>query len=447
MRKIHFIAIGGSAMHNLAIALHKKGFEVSGSDDEVFEPSYSNLSYYGLLPDTMGWHPDKISPDLDAIILGMHARPDNPELLRAKELGLPVFSYPEYLYQQTKNKKRVVIAGSHGKTTITSMLLHVLKTLGQKIDFMVGARIKGFDTMVELSEDAEVAIFEGDEYLSSPIDSRPKFLWYKPHIALITGIAWDHINVFPTGKVYNHQFKLFVESILPGGTLVYYRDDEILKNLASQLPEVEAIPYQALPAQSANGKTIVQSGGQVYELKVFGRHNLQNIAGALEVAKKLNVSETEFFGAMTSFEGADRRLQVIKESPLSAVFYDFAHAPSKVAATVEAVKEQFPERKLIAVLELHTFSSLNHAFLPEYKNTLSNADEAVVFFSPEVVAHKRLPEISVADVETAFNHPGLKVFTDPEGFRNYLQHIQLKHANLLLMSSGNLAGIDVHALV
>lgn len=444
--RVHFIAIGGSAMHNLAIALHKKGFHVTGSDDEVFEPSKSRLKNYGLLPLKEGWFPENISEKLDAIILGMHARPDNPELLRAKELNLKVYSYPEYLYQQTKDKKRVVIAGSHGKTTITSMLLHVLKTLDRKFDFMVGAQIKGFDTMVELSDDSDIAIFEGDEYLSSPIDRRPKFLWYKPHVALVTGVAWDHINVFPTEEDYNHQFDLFARTIEPGGSFIYYQKDAVLQKIASENRSLKISPYDEVETVFRDGKTFVEYAGRESELKVFGHHNFQNLAGALLVAREIGIADNDFWDAMQSFEGAARRLQKLAEDKDSAVFYDFAHAPSKVKATVAAVKDQFPDRHLLAVVELHTFSSLNRDFLPQYHGAMEAADEAVVFFNPEVVAHKQMDEITVNDVEMAFAKQGLKIFTEGESLKQFLAGQKLSHANLLLMTSGNLSGIDVSAL-
>ncbi|WP_016776301.1 UDP-N-acetylmuramate--L-alanine ligase [Anaerophaga thermohalophila] len=443
MKRIHFIAIGGSAMHNLAIALHKKGFHVTGSDDEVFEPSYSRLQKHGLLPHATGWHPEKINGDIDAVILGMHARPDNPELQKARKLGLKVYSYPEYLYEQTKNKTRVVIAGSHGKTTITSMLLHVYKTLGRQFDFMVGAQIKGFDTMVQLSDDADIAVFEGDEYLSSPIDRRPKFLWYQPHIALITGIAWDHINVFPTIEAYNHQFELFAQTIQPGGKLFYYSDDPVLSGIADRLMSVRAIPYTEIRAATKGGQTVVNVKGREFSLKIFGKHNLQNLSGALHVAKETGIDEKDFWEAMQSFEGASRRLQVLAGNKDSTIFYDFAHAPSKVRATVSAVKEQFPWRKLIALLELHTFSSLNKDFLPQYKNSLCPADEAILFFNPQVVAHKKLPEITPDDVRRAFGDNSLRVINDTAELKDFLSHLKLSGSNLLIMSSGNLGGLDI----
>ncbi|MGQ1890099.1 UDP-N-acetylmuramate--L-alanine ligase [Thermophagus sp. OGC60D27] len=441
--RIHFIAIGGSAMHNLAIALHKKGYNVSGSDDEVFEPSRSRLKQYGLLPDVMGWNSDKITSEIDAVILGMHARPDNPELLKARELNIKVYSYPEYLFEQTRHKTRVVIAGSHGKTTITSMLLHVLKTLNKDFDFMVGANIKGFDTMVRLSEDAPLAIFEGDEYLSSPIDRRPKFLWYKPHIALVSGIAWDHINVFPTIEAYNHQFELFAQSIRPGGMLFYYGGDQVLAGIARKLKSATAVSYGEVEATTEKGKTLVKCGERKFVLKIFGRHNLQNLSGALLVVQKIGIGAEEFWAAMQSFDGAARRLQVLAENEDSTIFFDFAHAPSKVRATVSAVKEQYPQRKLVAVAELHTFSSLNRDFLPQYKDTLSQADEAVVFFNPEVVAHKKLPPITPEEVKMAFGAPRLRVITSPVQLEDFLSGLRIEDTNLLVMSSGNLGGIDI----
>jgi len=444
--RIHFIAIGGSAMHNLAIALHKKGFQVTGSDDEVFEPSKGRLQKNGLLPHSMGWNPDSITADIDAVILGMHARPDIPELIRAQELNLKVYSYPEYLYEQTKDKTRVVVAGSHGKTTITSMLLHVLKSLGRKFDFMVGAQIKGFDAMVEVSDESEIAIFEGDEYLSSPIDRRPKFLWYKPHIALATGVAWDHINVFPTESEYNNQFELFAQTIETNGTFIYYEKDKILSEIAPKLQGVDVIPYDEVTAENINGKTVIESDGVKYELGIFGHHNLQNLAGAMEVAVKIGISKPDFLFAMATFEGASRRLQVLAEKDDGKVFFDFAHAPSKVRATVKAVKDQFPDRYLLAVLELHTFSSLNKDFLPQYKGSMEEADEAVVFYNPEVVKHKKLPSIDSGEVKKAFALDNLRVFTSPDELKQYLNGLRIKCSNLLLMTSGNLAGIDVQNL-
>lgn len=444
--RVHFIAIGGSAMHNLAIALHEKGFTVTGSDDEIFEPSKSRLQRHGLLPATTGWHPEIISPSLDAIILGMHARKDNPELLRAQELGLKVYSYPEYLYEQTKDKTRVVIGGSHGKTTITSIIMHVLKKLDVDFDYMVGAQLEGFDTMVRLSHSAKFAIFEGDEYLSSPIDLRPKFHWYKPQVALLSGIAWDHINVFPTWEGYIEQFELFAQSIENGGKLIYFEGDENLRKIAAKQTHITTIPYKGLNYRNENGTTIVEYENREYKLKVFGDHNIQNIEGAMRVCQQIGVNAADFLQAVTSFTGASKRLQVLKKSDTSTIFLDFAHSPSKLKATTAAVKKQFPGRKLVACMELHTFSSLNRDFLPQYEGTMAEADEAIVFFNPEVVAHKKLPLFDKKDVEKAFNQSNLTVFTSSTELIERLKSSNWENSNLLIMTSGNLSGVDLKQL-
>ncbi|HLN72858.1 MAG TPA: Mur ligase family protein, partial [Prolixibacteraceae bacterium] len=381
--RVHFIAIGGSAMHNLAIALHKKGYHVTGSDDEVFEPSKSRLKKLGLLPEREGWFEENITPELDAVILGMHARQDNPELLRAQELGLKIFSYPEYLYEQTKDKIRVVVGGSHGKTTITSMILHVLGYNGLKFDYMVGAQLEGFDTMVSLSEDAKIAVFEGDEYLSSPIDLRPKFHLYFPNIALLSGIAWDHINVFPTFPFYVEQFQKFVDMIQPNGSLIYYEGDENLRQIAANGREdIDKLPYWSHDSVIENGITYLVTDGKKIKLRIFGEHNLQNISGAQLVCCQLGLTDEQFYSAIAEFKGASRRLEVLAEKEDCVIFNDFAHSPSKLKATTEAVKKQFPDRKLVACLELHTFSSLKKDFLPQYKNCMNAADQAIVYFNP-----------------------------------------------------------------
>ena len=443
---IHFIAIGGSAMHNLAIALHKKGYQVTGSDDEIFEPSKSRLAQHGLLPQKFGWQPENISTDLDAVILGMHARADNPELLKAQELGLKIFSYPEYLYEQTKNKKRAVIGGSHGKTTITSMIMHVLRASGVKFDYMVGAQVEGFDTMVSLSHEAEIAVFEGDEYLSSPIDRRPKFHLYHPHVALLSGIAWDHINVFPTFENYVDQFRIFTEMIEPGGSLVYYQADENICKIAEQLPaELKKLPYREHPAAIENGKTCLVSDDLKTEIPIFGDHNLQNISGAKLVCNELGISDEQFYNAIGSFKGAARRLQVLAKNDDCTVFYDFAHSPSKLKATTEAVKKQFSDRELVACMELHTFSSLQKEFLPQYQNCMQSADMAFVYFSPKTIEHKKLEPISKEQVFDAFGTSNLQVFTEATELFSLLRTIQWKNKNLLIMTSGNFSGMDMKA--
>ncbi|MFV0291533.1 MAG: UDP-N-acetylmuramate--L-alanine ligase [Mangrovibacterium sp.] len=445
--KIHFIAIGGSAMHNLAIALHKKGFDVSGSDDEVFEPSKSRLKSYGLLPLVDGWQPELLTSEIDAVILGMHARADNPELIRAQELGLKIYSYPEYLYEQTKDKLRVVIGGSHGKTSITSMIMHVLRENGMKFDYMVGANLEGFETMVSLSHDAKVAIFEGDEYLSSPIDRRPKFHLYHPHIALISGVAWDHINVFPTFDNYVAQFQLFAQLIEPNGKLFYYGGDVELQRIASQVrADILATPYVEHPSVLENDITHLCHGSEKVAIEIFGNHNLQNIAAAKLVCNELQVSDADFYRAIQSFKGAARRLQTLAKDAQCTVFYDFAHSPSKLKATTQAVKAQFAERELVAVMELHTFSSLKKEFLPQYAGCMAAADEAYVYFNPHTIAHKQLEAISEAQVAEAFASGNLKVFTDSDALFEELFAKSWQGKNLLLMSSGNFSGKDMQAI-
>lgn len=442
--RIHFIAIGGSAMHNLAIALHKKGYQVSGSDDEIFEPSRGRLEQHGLLPKAFGWNPEIISPELDAIILGMHAREDNPELIKARELGLKIYSYPEYLYEQTRDKKRAVIGGSHGKTTITSMVMHVLRENKVPFDYMVGAQVEGFDTMVSLSHEAKIAVFEGDEYLSSPIDRRPKFHLYHPHIALLSGIAWDHINVFPTFENYVDQFRIFAEMIETGGSLVYYEADENICKIAEQLsPEIKKLPYREHPATVENDTTWLLSGDRKTEIPIFGDHNLQNISGAKLVCNELGISDEQFYRAIGYFKGAARRLQVLAKNDECTVFYDFAHSPSKLKATTEAVKKQFPGRELVACMELHTFSSLQKEFLPQYKNCMKAADLAFVFFNPETIAHKKLEPIRKEQVFEAFGSEKLQVFTDAAELFSLLKNISWKNKNLLIMTSGNFSGTDL----
>lgn len=445
--KIHFIAIGGSAMHNLAIALHKKGYQVTGSDDEIFEPSKSRLAKYGLLPQQDGWHPELITAEIDVLILGMHAHPDNPELKKAQELGLKIYSYPEYLYEQTKDKTRVVIGGSHGKTTITSMVMHVLKSNHIDFDYMVGANLDGFETMVSLKEDTTIAVFEGDEYLSSPIDRRPKFHLYHPHVALLSGIAWDHINVFPTFDNYVEQFRIFADQVEENGSLVYFEGDENLREIASNArKDISTISYQEHDSVVENGVTYLKFGDRRIRLKVFGDHNLQNITGAKLVCEKIGISDEQFYRAMTSFKGAARRLEILSENGSCTVFYDFAHSPSKLKATTEAVKKQFDDRQLVAVMELHTFSSLKKEFLPQYKGCMDKADEAFVFFNPKTIEHKRLAPISEEEVSQAFDKGDLQVFTDPKALFEQLQQKSWESKNLLIMTSGNFSGQDLKAI-
>jgi len=441
---VHFIAIGGSAMHNLAIALHKKGFIVTGSVDEVFEPSRSRLDKHGILPEEWGWFPEKITDDLDAVILGMHARKDNPELIAAQEKGVKIYSYPEYIYEQTKDKKRVVIGGSHGKTTTTSMLMHILRDNNVDFDYMVGANLEGFDTMVKLTKEAEVVILEGDEYLSSPIDLRPKFHLYHPHIAVITGIAWDHINVFPTFENYVKQFEIFADKIEQGGSLIYFSGDKNILNVAmNSRRDIEKVSYHTHEYSIENDAVYLLDAGFKYKMQIFGEHNLQNLSAALNVALKLGITKEQFYKSMKSFTGAAKRLQLLKETNNSIAYLDFAHSPSKLKATVEAVKSRFTERKLIACMELHTFSSLKKEFLPHYKGCMDKTDIACVYFNPEVVEHKKLDAITAEQVGAAFHKEGLKVFTDSAEMLTYLKEQEYKNSSLLLMSSGTFDGQDL----
>jgi len=444
---IHFIAIGGAAMHNLALALHLKGDTITGSDDEIFDPSKSRLSAYGILPKAFGWFPEKITTQLDAIVLGMHAKADNPELLKAQELGLKIFSYPEFLYEQSKFKTRVVIGGSHGKTTITSMILHVMHYFNRDLDYMVGAQLEGFDVMVKLTDDNDFIILEGDEYLSSPIDRRPKFHLYKPNIALLSGIAWDHINVFPTWKNYVEQFRIFVDSIVEGGSVTYnIEDTEVKKLVEGSENTIRKFPYQTPEYQVENGITILETEEGSMPIEIFGKHNLNNLAGAKWICQQIGIDENDFYEAISSFQGASKRLEKITETENCVAYKDFAHSPSKVLATTNALKNQFPNRKLIACLELHTYSSLNPEFLNEYKGTLDAADVAVVFYSPHALEIKKLKAISQQQIADAFQRDDLIIYTNPIAFKDFLFSQQFNDISILLMSSGNYGGLDFDEL-
>jgi UDP-N-acetylmuramate: L-alanyl-gamma-D-glutamyl-meso-diaminopimelate ligase len=443
--RVHFIAIGGSAMHNLALALHQKGYIITGSDDEIFEPSRTRLEQKGILPSQMGWYPEKITNDLDAVILGMHAREDNPELIRAKELGVKIYSYPEYLYEQTKDKCRIVVGGSHGKTSTTAMVMHVLRHANVKFDYMVGAQLDGFDTMVSLSDDAEYAVFEGDEYLTSPIDRRPKFHLYKPNIGLVTGIAWDHINVFPTFDFYVKQFEIFSDLVEDGGRFIYFGNDAHLSKIAANAKStIKTEAYATHPYEIVDGICQLIAGDLRIPLKIFGEHNLQNIAGAKAICNAIGVSDNTFYDAIATFAGAAKRLQLLASNKSSNIYLDFAHSPSKLMATTKAVKEQFPNRKLVACMELHTFSSLNKDFLSEYNGTMSKADIAYVYFNPETIKHKQLPEINIEEVKASFGG-NVEVFTESDKLIGVLKQQDYANANLLIMTSGNFSGVDLKA--
>ena len=440
---IHFIAIGGSAMHNLAIALHNKGYHVTGSDDTIHDPSKSRLEKKGLLPKAFGWFPEKITQDLDVIILGMHAKEDNPELLQAQDMGLKIYSYPEFLYEQSKDKTRVVIGGSHGKTTITSMILHVLAYHDREVDYMVGAQLEGFETMVHLTQENEFMVLEGDEYLSSPIDRRPKFHLYKPNIALLSGIAWDHINVFPTFEGYIDQFRIFTDSLTNGGIMVYNEEDAIVKEVVeSSTHTIKKYPYSTPTYEIEDVITAIDTPDGMMPLEIFGDHNLQNLAGAKWICQHMGIDEDDFYEAIASFKGASKRLEKIAENKQTVIFKDFAHSPSKVKATTEAVKKQYAQREVIACLELHTYSSLNAEFLGEYKGALDQADKAVVFYSPHAVKIKQLDEVTTAQIGAAFGREDLMMFTNPAEFKAFLFSQNLEQTAVVLMSSGNYGGLD-----
>ena len=446
--RIHLIAIGGSAMHNMALSLQQKGYKVSGSDDEINEPSKTRLAKAGLLPAEIGWFADKITKDIDAIILGMHAREDNPELIKARTLGLKIYSYPEYIYEQTKDKIRIVIGGSHGKTTITSMILHVLKQLNIDTDFMVGAQLAGFDTMVKLTKEAKYAVIEGDEYLASPIDRRPKFHLYHPNIAVISGIAWDHINVFPTFEIYVEQFKKFIELIENNGTLIYCEEDLALKKLAHENSNkhIKQIGYGIPKHRVTNGETSIEFNHDYFPLEIFGDHNLMNLNAARLACNSIGINDEKFYRAISSFKGAAKRLELVKKINDFAMYKDFAHSPSKLKATVLAVKQQFPNRKLIACMELHTFSSLTEEFLKEYNGAMNDADEAIVYFNLHTIEHKKLKPITEEQVRNAFARKDIKTYTESHKLTEYLLSKKWSNSNLLMMSSGNFDGIDFNKL-
>ncbi|MGE5521050.1 MAG: UDP-N-acetylmuramate--L-alanine ligase [Candidatus Dadabacteria bacterium] len=444
--KIHFIAIGGSVMHQLAIALKRKGYEVSGSDDEIFEPAKGNLAREGILPAAIGWFPEKIHKNLNAVILGMHAKEDNPEIVRAKELNLAVYSFPEYIYKESTDKKRVVVGGSHGKTTTTSMIMHVLKEAGKQFDYLVGARLEGFDQSVNIT-DAPIIVCEGDEYPASTIEKRPKFHFLHPHIAIITGIAWDHINVFPTYENYVEQFRIFIEKIQKDGALVYNATDPEVEKLINshKRHDIRYFPYRVPEHTIENGQTKVTIDGQETGLKVFGNHNLLNLNAAWLVCKELGIDVQTFTKAISTFTGAAKRLELLARDESTTFYRDFAHAPSKVKATIEAVKNQFPGKRFFAVLELHTYSSLNEAFMKEYQGVMDAADEAVVFYSKHALELKRMPPLPMESVEKGFQKPGLQVINDRESLEQWLNSRDLKNAVVVFMSSGNYDGLDTEA--
>ncbi len=447
-QRIHFIAIGGAVMHDLAIFLKNAGHQVSGSDDEIYNPARANLQRAELLPEAEGWFPEKITGELNAVILGMHAKKDNPELARARELGVTVYSYPEYIFSQCIDKQRVVIAGSHGKTSVTAMIIHVLNALGKSFDYVIGAKVNGLNSTVKLSN-APVVIIEGDEYPSSPTDAQPKFLHYNHHIGVINGISWDHFNVYRTYDEYVKQFELFADATPKAGSLIYNEEDNMTLVICNkERPDVMRFPFTAHEHRIKDGVTLLKGTGPDEEIpvKFFGYHNMQNVRAAQEVCRRVGVTDKQFYQAIRSFEGASRRLELLKENDHSVVYNDFAHAPSKLEATCRAVKEQYPSRKLVACLELHTFSSLNKDFMNQYQDRFEHADTAMVVYDPGKVQQKGLPHILPDEVKKAFNRSDLKVYTNMNAVTADLEAINWKNKNLLLMSSGNFMGTDINAL-
>ncbi|TAE75066.1 MAG: peptidoglycan synthetase [Bacteroidetes bacterium] len=448
-KHIHFIAVGGSIMHNLALDAQKKGYFVTGSDDEIFEPSRSRLAQAGILPEKLEWNTDIITPETEMVIVGMHTHADNPELAKAEKLGLKIYSYPQYIREHSKNKKRIVIGGSHGKSSVTSMIMHVLKACNYDFDYLVGAKVEGFSETIKLTEEAKIIVIEGDEYASAPFDKTPKFLAYQANIAVITGVAWDHINIYPTYQDYINAFQKFVENLPKDGTLIYCQSDKEVQevaNFASQ--HINAIPYQAHKHEILNGITyLIGQGKEKFALKIFGDHNLQNIAAAKNVCTQIGIKEKDFLNAISSFKGAGKRLERVIETEDFILFKDYAHAPSKVSATTKAVKAQFEDRKLVACLELHTYSSLNKEFLPLYKNSLNHADIAFVYFNPKALALKRMPDLDKTSVQKAFGNDKIIIFDDINALKKQLKNLDFENSNLLMMSSGTFDGLDFEELL
>ncbi len=444
--KVHFIAIGGSVMHSLAIALKLKGFEVTGSDDNIYDPSKQRLAEHDLLPKEYGWSESHVTEDLDAVILGMHAKDDNPELIKAKDLGLPIYSFPEYIRKQSDDKQRIVVAGSHGKTTITAMIMHVLNYANREFDYVVGAYLEGFTNIVKLS-DAPIIIIEGDEYFSSAISKTPKFLNYEHHIGLISGISWDHINAYKTMDDYVKQFEIFADATPKAGTLVFCEDDDMAMVIASnQRTDVVQLHYAVHPYVIKNGITYLKTETGLVPIKIFGKHNMLNLNGARKLLSRIGITDDIFYEAISSFEGASKRLQLLNENKRTSVFLDFAHAPSKVEATTSAFKERYSNRKLVACLELHTFSSLNKNFIINYQDTLREADYAYIYFNPQNNKQDVDSKIDITDIENAFNFQGLKVLTESEDLEAQLLDHDWKNSNLLLMSSGHFGNINLKSM-
>jgi UDP-N-acetylmuramate: L-alanyl-gamma-D-glutamyl-meso-diaminopimelate ligase len=444
---IHFIAIGGSAMHNLAIALHQTGYYVTGSDDDIFEPSRSRLSANGLLPAELGWHPEKIRRETKAVILGMHARKDNPELKRALELGIRIYSFPDFVYESSKNAKRVVIAGSHGKTTITSIIMHVLRHVDQEFDYLVGAGIAGFSNMVKLNG-APIIVLEGDEYLSSALDRTPKFIRYNHNIGLISGIAWDHINAFPSKDEYIDQFAKFIDNTPDDGCLVYFDEDPVIRKLIQvKKRKFRTIPYNTPIYTVKDGQFYLKNELSETGLRLFGKHNMQNLGGALTVLKLLGLPEKDIFQALKTFDGAANRLEKLFDNKSIVVYRDFAHSPSKLKSTVEAVHELYPDKKIISCFELHTYSSLNKDFLSEYRNSFPIKGVNVIFINDHTLSIKKMPPLSDEGIKAGFNSDKLSIIRSKQNLENFILDNIQPDTVLLFMSSGNFGEMNYSDLI
>lgn len=445
-KRVHFISIGGTIMSNLAIALHHKGLHISGSDDEVYDPSKANLEANGLLPRKMGWDDRNISSDIDAVIVGMHAKEDNPELLKAKELKIKIYSFPEYIHEQSLNKQRIVIAGSHGKTTITSMILHVLHYWKKDFDYVVGASLPGIDNQVKISN-APVIIIEGDEYLTSPIDRTPKFLKYKHHIALITGIEWDHMNVYPDFETYTKQFEILADNTPKAGLLIHCAEDNLASIICTKDRfDVTPIEYTTHPHKINDQKSVLITNQGDVEVSIFGTHNMQNLAGAQQVLKKLGISDKQFYEAIPSFKGAWKRLQLVRSNKNASVYLDYAHSPSKVKATTKALKELKSNYDTIACFELHTFSSLNKEFLKQYAEKFKYVDKLFVYFDKHAMEVKKMPVLSKEYIRESIGHKNMIVHDEITILKEELLKEEWLKKNLIMMSSGNFNGLSIETL-
>lgn len=448
-------------MHSLAIALHHAGYLVTGSDDHIHNPARERLDALGLCPEKEGWNANLVHSGLDGVILGMHASEDNPELKKAQELGIKIYSFPEFIYEHSQDKQRIVVAGSYGKTTITAMIMHVLQKAGKRFDFMVGSQVPGFDNPVRLSEDAPVIVMEGDEYLASRLDPRPKFLLYHPHIILLSGISWDHINVFPTEVSYNLQFGKLIDSLPKAGYLIYNDTDKTVREMVHPIKDNESLyisPY-SMPSYKITkegkysltlGNTslagLTSIGGEKETMEVIGKHNMLNIAGAWKVCERLGIELKDFLKHMSSFRGAKSRLEMIFSNPKRKIYKDFAHAPAKVKATVEAVRELYPKQHLIVCFELHTFSSLNKEFIKLYAGTLKGADKKIVFMNPETEAAKKANPFSKAEIQTAFGDKNLFYVRDKKELALLLKHLNTGNDVFLMMTSGNFGGLALDSV-